>query len=201
VSDGRAQPLNEQDVPDDPLRLFRDWYEQAGAAEANASFMTLATASDRGRPSARTLQLEGCDRRGFLFYTGHESRKGRELAENPQAALCFYWHASGHQVRVEGAVVRAPLDEEEAEPAAAAAELTDARQDEPVADRRDLEARLAKLRARYGGDAPPLPEDWGGYRLVPDAYEFWQYREDKLHDRFRYRLDGDGRWQIERLFP
>jgi pyridoxamine 5'-phosphate oxidase len=201
VPDARSQPLDEQDVTKDPLELFRDWYERAQAVEANASFVTLATADEHGRPSARTVQLEGFDRRGFLFYTGHESRKGRELAANPQAALCFYWHGVGRQVRVEGAVVRAPLDREEAALAAAADRLVDARQDEAVADRADLEARVAELRARYGGDAPPLPEDWGGYRLVPDAYELWQYREDKLHDRFRFRLGRDRTWEVERLFP
>ena len=201
VSDARSQPLHEQHVPDDPLRLFRDWYERAQGVEEKASLMTLATANEQARPSARTVQLEGCDRRGFLFYTGHESRKGRELAANPQAALCFYWHASGHQVRVEGSVVRASLDDDEAGWAAAAAESTDARQDEAVAGRADLEARVAELRARYGSDAPPPPEDWGAYRLVPDAYEFWQYRDDKLHDRFRYRLGRDASWEIERLFP
>ncbi len=201
VSDERSQPLHEQDVTDDPLRLFGDWYERARADEENASFMSLATADPAGRPSVRTVQLEGFDQRGFVFYTGYESRKGRELAENPQAALCFYWHGSGHQVRVEGAVVRAPLDRDEAERAARAAESTEAHQSEGVADLRDLEARVAELRARYGDDAPPLPGDWGGHRLVPDAYEFWQYREDKLHDRFRYRLAARAGWEIERLFP
>jgi pyridoxamine 5'-phosphate oxidase len=104
-------------------------------------------------------------------------------------------------VRVEGAVVQAPLDDDEGERAAHAAESTRARQDERVADRGDLEARVAELRARWGVDAPPLPEDWGAYRLVADAYEFWQYREDKLHDRLRYRLVDGGTWEVERLFP
>jgi pyridoxamine 5'-phosphate oxidase len=200
VSDTRSQPLTEQDVTSDPLELFRDWYERASAAEDAPAVMALATASPAGRPSVRMVGLERFDRSGFVFYTGCESRKGRELAENPQAALCFYWHATGHQVRVEGAVERAPLDRAEAERAERAAESTDARQDEPVADLRDLEARVAELRARYGAGAAPLPEDWGGYRLVPDAYEFWQYRDDKLHDRFRYRAEH-GSWVVERLFP
>jgi pyridoxamine 5'-phosphate oxidase len=201
VSDPRAEPLEENDVPEDPLRLFRDWYEQAQAEEANASFTALATADEASRPSVRMLQLEGVDRRGFLFYTGRESRKGRELAANPRAAMCFYWHACGHQVRVEGAVVRAPLDEDEAEAAAKVQDASTARQDEPVADRRELEARVGELRSRYGAHTPPLPEDWGAYRLVPDAYEFWQYREDQLHDRFRYRRAAEGTWEVERLFP
>jgi pyridoxamine 5'-phosphate oxidase len=201
VPDERSQPLREQDVREDPLELFRDWYERARADEEKASLMSLATASADGRPSLRMVQLEGVDRNGFVFYTGYESRKGRELEENPQAALCFYWHGSGHQVRVEGSVERASLDADEAAAAARAAASTDARQSESVEGQADLEARVAELRARYGAGAPPLPEDWGAYRLVPDAYEFWQYREDKLHDRFRYRLEAEGSWEIERLFP
>jgi pyridoxamine 5'-phosphate oxidase len=201
VADARTKPLDESDLPAEPLRLFRDWYEQARAEEANSSVAALATADRLSRPSVRMVQLEGVDLRGFLFYTGHESRKGRELAANPRAAMCFYWPAGGHQVRVEGGVVRAPLDDDEAEFAAGARNSATPRQDEPVAGREELEARVAELRARYGAGAPPLPEDWGGYRLVPEAYEFWQYREDKLHDRFRYRRRGDGPWEIERLFP
>jgi pyridoxamine 5'-phosphate oxidase len=201
VPESRSQPLDDRAVThESPLRLFAEWYEQAREGEENASFMMLATANTDARPSVRTLQLEGFDDRGFLFYTGTESRKGRELAANPQAALCFYWHASGHQVRVEGSVVRASFDEDEAERAARAAESTDAHQSEPVADLADLESRVAELRARYGAEASPLPEDWGGYRLIPDAYEFWQYRHDKLHDRFRFELVRR-RWNVERLFP
>ncbi len=159
--------------------------------------MALATASADGRPSVRTVELQDFDERGFVFYTGTESRKGRELAENPRAAIVFYWNGSRHQVRIEGRVEPAPLDAAEAESAARAS--ADARQDEPVADRADLESRVAAARARYG-DPPPLPSDWGAYRLVPDAYEFWEYREDQLHDRFRYRL-ASGSWEVERLFP
>jgi pyridoxamine 5'-phosphate oxidase len=201
VAAARTKPLEEPDVPEDPHRLFRDWYEHAQANEAAASVTALATADERSRPSVRMVQLEGVDPRGFVFFTGSESRKGRELAANPRAAMCFYWQTSGRQVRVEGAVGRAPLDEDEAKRAADAQESSTARQDEPLADREELEARVAELRARFGEDAPPLPEDWGGYRLVPDAYEFWQYREDKLHDRFRYRRRPDGGWELERLFP
>jgi pyridoxamine 5'-phosphate oxidase len=178
-------------LPDDPLELFRAWH-----AERDHDFMALATATPDGRPSVRMVGLERFDRRGFVFYTGIESRKGRELAENPRAAVCFYWQDVGHQVRVEGTVERAKLDEGQAK----LAEATEAKQDEPVANRAELEARVAELRARYGEDAVPVPADWGAFRLLPDAYEFWEYREDKLHDRFRYRRDGD-RWTVDRLFP
>jgi pyridoxamine 5'-phosphate oxidase len=183
---------------DDPLRLFADWYELAARDESSPELTAVATASAEGRPSVRMVELQRFDVRGFVFYTGTESRKGRELAANPFAALVFYWHASRHQVRVEGRVEPAPLDADEAETAARAS--ADARQGEPVADRDELEARVAEARARYG-DPPPLPSDWGAFRLVPDAYEFWEYRDDKLHDRFRYRLAADGSWEVERLFP
>ena len=178
-------------MTDDPLARFRAWH-----AERDHDFMALATASPAGRPSVRMVGLERFDAAGFVFYTGVESRKGRELAANPQAALCFFWPDAGRQVRVEGPVERAQLDPEQA----ALAEASDATQDEPVRSRAEAEARVAALRAQYGEDADPVPADWGAYRLVPDAYEFWEYREDKLHDRFRYRRDGDG-WAVDRLFP
>jgi pyridoxamine 5'-phosphate oxidase len=179
----------------EPLELFSAWYARAEAEEKRAQNMALATSSS-GRPSVRTVELVRHDDRGFVFYTGAESRKGRDLAANPRAALCFYWPETNRQVRIEGRVEAARLDEEEARLADAA----DARQGEPVADRRDLEARVAELRERFGDDAPPVPSDWAAFRVVPDAFEFWEYRADKLHDRFRFRLDPDG-WQVERLFP
>jgi pyridoxamine 5'-phosphate oxidase len=169
----------------DPARLFADWYERARAEDPSANVMALATAA--GRPSVRMVELQALDERGFVFYSGYASRKGGELAENPWGALCFYWHPSRRQVRVEGAVARTALDPEEAEAAAHAAAVGK-RQGEPIAGREELEG------------APALPSDWGGYLLVPDAYEFWEYREDRLHDRLRYRLEAGG-WTVERLFP
>jgi pyridoxamine 5'-phosphate oxidase len=179
----------------DPFDLFAKWYTRARAEDERPQDMALATSSG-DRPSVRTVELVRYDERGFVFYTGAQSRKGRDLAANPYAALCFYWRATNRQVRVEGPVEPARLDEEEAR----LAEVAAARQDEPVADRRDLESRVAALRARFGDDAPPVPSDWTAFRVVPDAYEFWEYRADRLHDRFRFTRDAAG-WQVERLFP
>jgi pyridoxamine 5'-phosphate oxidase len=186
-------------VEPDPLQLFAAWFQAAGEEQEHPEFVALATASAGGSPSVRMVELQSFDERGFVFYTGADSRKGRELAENPQAALCFYWHGAHHQVRVEGAVERTRLDANEAEVAARAAQAP--RQDEPLSGRAELEARVAAVRARYGDGQPPLPSDWAAYRLVPEEYEFWQYRADRLHDRFRYRLVDCGRWEVQRLFP
>lgn len=186
-------------MPADPLLLFAAWYSVACEQEDAPELVALATASSAARPSVRTVELQGFDACGFVFYTGSASRKGRELAENPYAALCFYWRSAGHQVRVEGRVAPAPLDGEEAELAARAA--SSPRQGEPIRDRGELEARIDAVRARYGDETPPLPSDWGAYRLVPDAYEFWQSRADRLHDRFRYRASTADGWEVERLFP
>jgi len=179
----------------DPLQLFSEWYARAQAEEKHARNMALATSSG-DRPSVRTVELVRHDERGFVFYTGAESRKGRDLAANPRAALCFYWPETNRQVRIEGRVEPARLDEEDER----LAEAAGARQGEPVADRLDLEARVAQLRERFGDEAPPVPSDWTAFRVVPAAFEFWEYRADKLHDRFRFRHDAAG-WQVERLFP
>jgi pyridoxamine 5'-phosphate oxidase len=147
---------------------------------------------------------KGFGDRGFVFYSGYESRKGCELAENPLAALCFYWHPLGRQARVEGRVERVTPEESEAyfgtRPLGSRLSATVSRQSEVVASREELEAAVEELRARYGDGVVPLPPDWGGFRLVPELFEFWQHREDRLHDRFRYRPDATG-WMIERLAP
>ena len=179
----------------DPLRLFSEWYEVAKAEERRAEDMALATSSG-DRPSVRTVELVCHDERGFVFYTGAASRKGRDLAANPRAALCFYWPATKRQVRIEGRVEPTMLDQKEAR----ISETAGTPQSEPVADRGDLERRVAQLRQRFGDDAPPIPSDWAAFRVVPEAYEFWEYHEDKLHDRFRFRLESAG-WKVERLFP
>jgi len=202
--DERARPLLESHVDPDPLRQFEAWFADAGAAVATPEAMAVATAGDGGAPSLRMVLLKGFDERGFVFYTGYESRKGRELAANPRAALLLYWEPLGRQVRIEGSVERATEEENEQyfhsrpRPSQIAALASD--QSQPLADRGALDARVAKLETELAGGAVPLPPDWGGFRLVPDTYEFWQHRENRLHDRLRFRRDGDG-WRIERLSP
>ncbi len=200
-----AQPLRRGDLDPDPLRQFHAWYEAAGAAcAARPDAVALATATSDGRPSVRFVLLKSADENGFLFYTGYQSRKGIELQANPRAALCFYWHELGRQVRVEGGIARVPIDESEAyfasRPYGAQLSASASRQSEVVSGRRELEETVEALKARYGEGVVPRPEIWGGFALVPEVYEFWQHREDRLHDRFRYRREGDG-WAIERLSP
>lgn len=201
--DERPRPLLESDVDPDPLRQFDAWFADAGAAVATPEAMAVATAGDDGAPSLRMVLLKGFDERGFVFYTGYESRKGRELAANPRAALLLYWEPLGRQVRIEGRVERAAKEENEQyfhsrpRPSQIAALASD--QSQPLAGRDALDARVAELETELAGGEVPLP-DWGGFRLVPDTYEFWQHRENRLHDRLRYRRDGDD-WRIERLSP
>jgi pyridoxamine 5'-phosphate oxidase len=152
----------------------------------------------------RFVLLKDSDEQGFLFYTGYRSRKVLELQANPQAALCFYWEKLGRQVRVEGVVSRVPAGDSDAyfatRPYGAQLSAAASRQGEVVAGRGDLETRVDELRSRYGEGKVPRPEIWGGFVLAPEAYEFWQHRDDRLHDRFQYRLEGR-RWTIERLSP
>jgi pyridoxamine 5'-phosphate oxidase len=188
----------------DPLRQFRRWFEDAGrAGVAMPEAMTLATASAAGRPSARMVLLKAADERGLAFYTNLESRKARELGENPHAALLFHWQPLGRQVRVEGRVERVPADEAEAyfrtRPLGSRIAAWASPQSRPLASRDELERRVAAEAARHGDD-PPLPPHWGGFRLVPAAFEFWQHGDDRLHDRVRYDRDGDG-WSRTRLAP
>lgn len=203
--DPRARPLLEADVDPDPLRQFERWFEEAGAAGIRAPHaMTLATASADGLPSARVVLMKDFGQRGFVFYTGYESRKGRDLAENPRAALLFHWDPLGRQVRIEGPVERVTRAESEAyfrsRPRGARLGAAASRQSEPIAGREALDARVAALEESLGGADPPLPEWWGGFRVAPESFEFWQHREDRLHDRLRYRRER-GAWILERLSP
>jgi pyridoxamine 5'-phosphate oxidase len=203
--DPRARALREEDVDADPLRQFRRWFEQAGREGVRApEAAALATATRDGAPSVRMVLVKSFDADGFVFYTGIESRKGRELRENPRAALLFLWDPLGRQVRVEGPVERLTRDESEAyfgtRPLGARLSAWASPQSEVVESRAWLEARVAELSSQFEGREPTLPPAWGGYRLAPATYELWQHREDRLHDRLRYRRE-DGGWLIERLAP
>ncbi len=200
-----ARPLREGDLDPDPLRAFEAWFQDAAANGARMpEAVALATATPGGEPSARMVLLKGADERGFVFYTGYESRKGSELAANPRAALLFYWEAVGRQVRVEGAV--SPVSPEESDayfasrPPGSRLSALASRQSEVVSGRAVLEARVEELATELAGREPPRPGYWGGYRLEPSVYEFWQHRDDRLHDRLRYRRDRE-RWVVERLSP
>jgi pyridoxamine 5'-phosphate oxidase len=196
--------LREKELDSDPFRQFEVWFREAMEAhvyETNA--MTLATATKTGRPSARIVLLKGVDDRGFVFYTNYASRKGGELEANPRAALLFHWPELGRQVRAEGPVERVTREESESyarsrAPGSRLSALASP-QSRPVPSREWLEERVAEL-AREP-DAPAVGDEWGGYRLAPDAWEFWQHRPDRLHDRFRYLPAEPGGWLIERLGP
>lgn len=198
--------LHEHDVDPDPVRQFTAWFDEAAAAgEPAPEAAALATATPEGAPSARMVLVKRADAGGFAFFTNYESRKGRELADNPRAALLFHWKALGRQVRVEGPVARTSAEESAAyirtrSPGSQLSALASP-QSRPVPSRAALEERVAQLRERYGDDELPVPAHWGGFRLVPETIEFWQNRADRLHDRLRYTRARGGGWQLERLAP
>jgi pyridoxamine 5'-phosphate oxidase len=199
-------PLREQDLDPDPLRQFERWFADAGAAGVRLpEAAALASASADGAPSVRMVLVKGFDARGFVFFTNYASRKGVELAENPRAALMFYWDQLGRQVRLEGPVTRTSAEETAAyvrsRPRGSQLSALASRQSRPVDTREELELRVAELRERYGEDELPLPDDWGGFRVDAQSVEFWQQRHDRLHDRLRYRRESGGGWSIERLAP
>jgi pyridoxamine 5'-phosphate oxidase len=186
----------------DPLAVFHEWFEAAREAGVDApEVMTLATADADGRPSARMLLLKSADERGFTFFSGYESRKGHELAENPRAALVFYWRPLGRQVRVEGTVRRLSAEESNAywatRPPRSRAAAAASRQSEPIESRNELEAEFQRL---LPGDEVPRPDRWGGYLLEPEAIELWQHRDDRLHERVRFTRARGG-WVEELLAP
>ena len=197
--------IDEKDFDPDPFVQFGQWFGVASAAVPEANAMTLATATAEGLPSARTVLLKGCDERGFAFYTNYESKKGQELLDNPFAALLFFWKELHRQVRVTGSVVRLTREESEAyfrsRPVGSQLSAAVSAQSQPISDRATLEREYAALEARYEHIQVPLPDFWGGYRVVPVSFEFWQGRENRLHDRLRYLPRPEGGWAIDRLAP
>ncbi len=196
--------LRRADLLDDPLAQLDAWFAHARAhGEAYPEAVALATATPDGRPSVRMVLAKSWDERGLAFHTSYRSRKGGELEANPRAALLFHWRAVGRQVRVEGAVARTSREESleyfRTRPPGSRLSALASEQSEPIGSRAELEERVARLCDRYGDD-PPLPDHWGGYRLTPEEWEFWQHRDDRLHDRFAYVRDGGG-WRVSRLQP
>ena len=197
--------LDEADLAPNPFRQFALWFQEAlnSAAIAEPNAMVLSTVSPQGQPHARYVLLKGYDANGFVFFTNYGSEKGHDLAANPRAALTFGWIEMERQVRIEGTVSQTPRSAVEAyfqtRPRGSRLGTWASNQSEVIANRAVLEARLAEADARFPNDVPP-PATWGGYRVVPERFEFWQGRTNRLHDRFRYRKSGTG-WIIERLAP
>ena len=197
--------MDERDLDPDPLRQFHLWFDEAREAGIQApESMALATATPDGRPAARMVLLKGAGENGFDFYTNYESRKGGELEANAYAALLFHWQRPGRQVRIEGRVERVPEEESEAyfrtRPLGSRLAAWASPQSRPIVDRAELERLYAEAAARFPGEDVPRPPHWGGFRLVPDAYEFWQHAANRLHDRIGYERVADG-WKRERLAP
>ncbi len=221
--------LNRADLAADPMAQFKQWFNHAAATQSggrlrkvgialykvwqaalgrepvDVNAMVLATVGKDGQPAARTVLLKGVDERGFVFYTNYDSRKGRELTENPNASLVFYWSSLERQVIVNGTVNKLSHEESEkyfkSRPKGSQLAAWASPQSTVVPDRRFLEAKWQEMAARFPGSDLPLPPFWGGFVLAPAHMEFWQGRLNRLHDRFRYTRNPDGSWKIERLAP
>ena len=199
------RPFDVPDLEQDPLSLFQQWLDEARAASRyEAEAMAVATADAMGAPSLRMVLLKGCDERGLTFFTNCGSRKGTDLGSNPQAALLFHWPTLGRQVRVEGTVTRLDRAETEAyarsRPRASQLSALASPQSRPVPDRQWLERKVEELDREHADGELPVRGEWGGYRVEPHAWEFWQNRDNRLHDRFRYERRAEG-WSVERLAP
>jgi len=196
--------MDQAELDLNPLVEFQKWLAEAQASSPGADAMTLATATADGRPSARTVLLQRVDERGFVFFTNRESRKGRELAENPHAALVFHWYELGRQIRIEGAVEPVTSAESDAywrtRPRGSQLAAWASPQSQVIMDRAHLDRLYAEAEAAHAEGEVPVPPFWGGYRLLPRALEFWVHRESRLHDRTRYARSGSG-WRRERLAP
>ncbi|MDG4859256.1 pyridoxamine 5'-phosphate oxidase [Streptomyces sp. T-3] len=203
----RSQEFDEAALTDDPMAQFARWFKEAadsGLHEPNA--MVVATADAEGRPSSRTVLLKGFDEQGFVFYTNYGSRKAREIEANPHVSLLFPWHPIARQVIVTGMAARVGRDETAAyfrtRPHGSQLGAWASNQSSVIAAREELDRSYAELEARYPeGEQVPVPPHWGGFRVVPEAVEFWQGRENRLHDRLRYVALGEGGWKVERLSP
>jgi pyridoxamine 5'-phosphate oxidase len=198
--------LRRADLNPSPFVQFQTWFEQALNSQLlEPSAMTLATADKEGRPSARIVLLKGADEQGFTFFTNYESRKGRELAENPHAALTLHWAELERQVCVAGQVAKTSRAESEKyfnmRPRGSQLGACVSQQSAVVPNETFLEERLAELEREFAGGSVPTPAHWGGYRLTPTRIEFWQGRPNRLHDRFQYLKQTDGTWRIDRLSP
>jgi pyridoxamine 5'-phosphate oxidase len=199
-----GEPLDDAHAQADPFMQFFAWFDQARDTEADFTAMALATATRDGRPSVRTVLLKSVDPQGFVFYTNYHSRKAREIDQTGRASLLFLWRSVNRQVRVDGRVEKVSEADSDAyfatRPLESRWSVYASRQSETIESREALESRFDVARQLYG-DAVPRPRWWGGYRVVPDEFEFWQGRASRLHDRLQYRKEADGSWSRERLAP
>jgi len=198
--------LREQDIDLSPFRQFENWFQaatDAGLHEPNA--MSLATVSDKGAPSLRTVLLKVWDENGFVFFTNHGSRKARDIATNPNVALLFYWAPLHRQIRIEGTAQKVSTLESlkyfVTRPRGSQLGAWCSAQSSTISSRAILQAKLAEIRQKFEGGEVPLPSFWGGFRVVPSRFEFWQAGDDRLHDRFVYEPESDDMWSIQRLAP